>query len=159
MGANNGIETVLKDMKKAAMKSIQEPYSSIDQIGIVVEDVEKTTKFLEEAFGIGPFSTIETEEEWGKSKISTIQLGELQVELIQNSVMGWKEGQQHLAFYVENIEKELARLKKQGISVLKRGNVLGLVKWAYLDTEKDSGTVFELIQLTPLVDEILRGSS
>jgi len=149
---------LLKSMKEAAAKSIQKPYSKIDQIGIVVEDVEKTTKFLQEAFGIGPFSTIEEEGEWGKSKISTVQLGELQIELIQNSVMGWKEGKQHLAFYVEDIEKELAKLKKQGIGVLKRGNVLGLVEWAYLDTEKDSGTVLELIQLTPLADDMLKGS-
>jgi len=150
----------LKSMKEAATKSIQKPYSRIDQIGIVVKDVEKTIKFFQETFGIGPFVTTETEEEGGTIKISLFQLGELQIELIQNSVMGRvKEGLHHLAFYVENIEKELAKLKKHGIGVLQRGNVLGLVEWAYLDTEKNSGIIFELLQLTPLVDEILKGSS
>jgi len=151
----------LKNMKEAATKSIQKPYSRIDQIGIVVKDAEKTMKFLQETFGIGPFVTTETEE-GGATKISGFQLGELQTELIQSSVP-WRaranEGLHHLAFYVENIKKELAKLKKQGIGMLQRGNVLGLVEWAYLDTEKNSGIIFELIQLTPLVDEILKGSS
>lgn len=154
------IET-LKIMKEAAAKSIQKPYSRIDQIGIVVKDLEKTNKFLQETFGIGPFVTTEIEEEGETTKISSFQLGELQIELIQSSVprrAHAKEGLHHLAFYVEDIEKELAKLKKQGIGVLQRGNVLGLVEWAYLDTEKDSDVIFELIQLTSLADEILEGS-
>lgn len=142
-------EKVLEDMKKAAMKAIQKPYSRIDQIGIIVKDVEKAIKFLQETFGIGPFVTVETEEEWGKSKISVCQMGELQIELIEDPSMApTKEGRYHLAFYVEDIGKELERLKKRGIEVLQRGDVLGLVEYAYLDTEEVSGIMFELIQLT-----------
>ena len=58
----------LKGMKEAATKSIQKPYSRIDQIGIVVKDLEKTIKFLQETFGIGPFVTTEIEEEGGSNQ-------------------------------------------------------------------------------------------
>jgi hypothetical protein len=34
----------------------------------------------------------------------------------------------------------------EGIKVLERGEVLGTVKFAYLDTEKTLGVVLELIQ-------------
>jgi methylmalonyl-CoA/ethylmalonyl-CoA epimerase len=57
------------------------------------------------------------------------------------------EGLHHLGFFVEDIEKELARLEKRGVKVLERGTVLGVVEFAYLDTEKSLGVVLELIQL------------
>lgn len=47
---------------------------------------------------------------------------------------------------MKDIEKELARLEKDGIRVLERGEVLGTVKFAYLDTEKPLGIIIELIQ-------------
>ena len=56
------------------------------------------------------------------------------------------EGIHHLGFFVKDIEKELDRLKKEGIKVLERGEVLGVAKFAYLDTEKALGFILELIQ-------------
>ena len=51
-----------------------------------------------------------------------------------------------MGFFVKDIEKELARLEKEGIKVLESGKVLGTVKFAYLDTEKTLGVILELIQ-------------
>ena len=56
------------------------------------------------------------------------------------------EGIHHLGFFVKDIEKELDRLKKGGIKVLERGGVLGVAKFAYLNTEKALGFILELIQ-------------
>jgi len=131
-------------------------FSKVDQIGIVVKDMEATMKSYEKMFGIEPFPTVESAVDSAKLKIGLFQLGEVQIELIQ--VLGGEtihskflekrgEGLHHLGFFVEDIEKELARLEKGGIKVLERGTVLGVVKFAYLDTEKTLGVVLELIQL------------
>ena len=131
-------------------------FSKVDQIGIVVKDMEATMKSYEKMFGIEPFPTVESAVDSAKLKIGLFQLGEVQIELIQvlegetiHSKFLEKrgEGLHHLGFFVEDIEKELARLEKGGIKVLERGTVLGVVKFAYLDTEKTLGVVLELIQL------------
>jgi len=131
-------------------------FSRVDQIGIVVKDVEATVKFYEKMFGIEPFPTVESAVDSAKLKIGLFQLGEVQIELIQvlegetihsKFVEKRGEGLHHLGFFVEDIEKELARLEKGGVKVLERGTVLGVVKFAYLDTEKILGVVLELIQL------------
>ncbi len=131
-------------------------FSKVDQIGIVVKDMEATMNFYEKMFGIEPFPTVESAVNSAKLKIGLFQLGEVQIELIQvlegetiHSKFLEKrgEGLHHLGFFVEDIEKELARIEKGGIEVLERGTVLGVVKFAYLDTEKRLGVVLELIQL------------
>ena len=130
-------------------------FSKVDQIGIVVKDMEATMKFYEKMFGIEPFPTVESSVDSAKLKIGLFQLGEVQIELIQvlegenilsNFLEKRGEGLHHLGFFVEDIEKELARLEKGGIKVLERGTVLGVVKFAHLDTEKILGVVLELIQ-------------
>ncbi len=131
-------------------------FSKVDQIGIVVKDMEATMNFYEKMFGIEPFPTVESAVDSAKLRIGSFQLGEVQIELIQvlegetiHSKFLEKrgEGLHHLGFFVEDIEKELARIKKEGIEVLERGTVLGVVKFAYLDTKKVLGVVLELIQL------------
>jgi methylmalonyl-CoA/ethylmalonyl-CoA epimerase len=131
-------------------------FSKVDQIGIVVRDMEATMKFYEKMFGIEPFPTVESEIDSAKLRIGLLQLGEVQIELIQvlegesihSKFLEEKgEGLHHLGFFVQDIEKELAQLEKQGVKVLERGEVLGVVKFAYLDTEKTLGVILELIQL------------
>ncbi len=132
-------------------------FSKVDQIGIVVKDAEKVAKLYEKFFGVEPFPTIECNIGPAKLRIVLFQLGEIQIELIQ--VLEGKtihseflekrgEGLHHLGFVVKDIEKELTILKKEGIDVLERGEVLEVVKFAYLDTEKMLGIILELIQFT-----------
>lgn len=129
--------------------------SKVDQIGIVVKDIEATMKFYEKMFGIESVPTIEFEIDFAKLRIGMLQLGELQIELIQvlegesihsKFLEERGEGLHHLGFFVEDVEKELARLEKHGIKVLKRGEAFG-VKFVYLDTEKTLGVILELLQL------------
>jgi methylmalonyl-CoA/ethylmalonyl-CoA epimerase len=130
-------------------------FSRVDQIGIVVKDVEKYMKFYEKMFGVEPFPTVESAVNSAKLKIVLFELDEVEIELIQ-VVEGESvhsrfleergEGLHHLGFFVKDIEKELARLDKEGIRVLERGEVLGAVKFAYLDTKKTLGVVLELVQ-------------
>jgi len=130
-------------------------FSKVDQIGIVVKDLEKTMRFCEKILGVKSFSTMERDLGYAKLKTGFFWLGNIQIELIQvvegrtihsKFLEERGEGIHHLGFFVKDIEKELDRLKKEGIKVLERGEVLGVAKFAYLDTEKALGFILELIQ-------------
>jgi len=130
-------------------------FSKVGQIGIVVKDLEKTLKFCEKILGVKSFSTVDRDLGHARLKTGFFWLGNVQIELIQvvkgrtihSKFLEEKgEGIHHLAFFVKDIEKELDNLKKKGIEVLERGEVLGVAKYAYLDTEKTLGFILELIQ-------------
>jgi len=142
-------------MSEGNKKPVLSNFSKVDQIGIVVKDVEKYIKIYEKVFGVEPFPTVESAINSAKLKIVLFELGEVEIELIQvvegesihsKFLKERGEGLHHLGFFVKDIEKELARLEKEGINVLERGKVLGTVEFAYLDTEKTLGVVLELIQ-------------
>lgn len=97
-------------------------FSRVDQIGIVVEDLEKTMKFYKKFFGAKSFSTIEHGLGYVKLKIGLFWLGNVQIELIQ--VIEGKSihskfledkggGVHHLGFFVKDIDKKLNNLKKR----------------------------------------------
>mgnify|MGYP005841459815 CR=1 FL=1 len=125
----------------------------INQLGIVIKDMNKTTEFLEK-LGIGPFPTIETDTPSGKIKIGIYQQGDLQIELIQplqgntphaKFLKEKGEGLHHVSYHCKDIEKELKKLEKLGIKIIERGDIFG-VKYAYLDTQKQCGFILELGQ-------------
>ena len=127
----------------------------VDQIGIVVNDVDKTMKKYETFFGIEPFMTLESAVNSAKLKIGLLYMDNTQIELIQvtegetihSKFLKEKgEGLHHLGFFVDDIEKELSRMEEGGIQVLEKGLVLDLVKYVYLDTQQTLGTIYELIQ-------------
>jgi methylmalonyl-CoA/ethylmalonyl-CoA epimerase len=131
-------------------KPLFSKFTKIDQIGIVVNDVEKTMKLYEQLFGIEPFLTLDSLINSAKLRIGLFYLDEIQIELIQvlegESIHSGRKGLHHIGFFVDDIEEELSRLKQEGIYVLLKGKVLDEVKFAYLDTEKIFGVVLELIQ-------------
>jgi len=129
-------------------------FTKVDQIGIVVRDFEKTSKFLTEKFGIGPFPSIEAEHGSAKLKIGLLHLGGVQIELIQvlegesihsRFLRERGEGLHHLGFFVKNLDEALKVMEERGVKVAEGGEILG-VKYAYLDTEKEIGITLELIQ-------------
>jgi hypothetical protein len=138
------IMSCLKRMKEQTIASDKGPLSKVCQIGIVVENLEKTITYLEDKLGFGPFTRIPQEV----GGIGVFDIGDLQIELIENSVMGWKPGSIHLGFFVEDMDKEVANLKDKGVGTLKQDSVGGLVDFAYLDTQKESDIIFELIKVT-----------
>ena len=130
-------------------------FPQVDQIGIVVKDMDTSVKFYEQMFG-PPFLTLVSDTNKAKLKISLFQIGDIQFELIEvlegesvhSKFLREKgEGLHHVGFIVEDLEEELTRLEKEGITVLERGIVQEMVKFAYLDTEKRLGIILELIQL------------
>jgi methylmalonyl-CoA epimerase len=130
-------------------------FSKVDQIGIVVKDVEKSTSFYEKLLGTKSLPPIEFETGTAKLRVVFFQVGDVQLELIQvlegetvhsKFLKERGEGLHHLGFFVTDLDKELAALKREGIEVLLRSEALGVVKFAYLDTEATLGIILELLQ-------------
>ena len=127
---------------------------TINQLGIAVMDIEKTSAFLEK-IGIGPFETMDVESEESKFKIGLFQQEGLQIELVQHVqgeagayskfVKEKREGIHHLGYWVKDFDEALQKMKDLGIKVLADGDVYG-VRYCYLDTEKQCGFIVELIE-------------
>jgi methylmalonyl-CoA/ethylmalonyl-CoA epimerase len=97
----------------------------IDHIGVVVKDIDSSLKVYTEALGL-KLSTVEVNEPY-KVKIAFIPVGETLVELIQptaegtmisNFLMEKGEGIHHIAFKVDDLEADLAKLKAMGIPLI-----------------------------------------
>jgi methylmalonyl-CoA/ethylmalonyl-CoA epimerase len=142
--------------------AVESPFSRLIQVGVVVKDLDKAIERLM-SLGIGPFTPMtipDDAEQWfrgkpldAKFKISGARLGEIVLELIQpvegksphQEFLDSKgEGIQHIAFAVDDLDREVARLTKQGVSVLLSANLRD-VRVAYLDLGV-GGLVVELIQ-------------
>ena len=142
----------------------------VDQLGFVVEDVDKTVKSYYASFGIGDwkiytygkpllsFMRYHGKPFEYKARIALSYLGETRIELIQNLegrtiytefVENHGYGLQHLGIYVADIETALREARSAGFSTLMEGGGFGLDgdgHFAYLDTEYLFGITYELIQ-------------
>ncbi len=136
----------------------------IDQIGIVVKNMAKAVEFYKKFFNIDDIPVMEAppasseirgEPVQYKLKLGFGRVGDIQIELIEvlegrspysAFLEQGREGFHHVGFYVDDLEGEIARMADIGIQVYARGDIMG-TKWAYLDTEIQTGTTYELITL------------
>ncbi|MCK5402736.1 VOC family protein [Candidatus Bathyarchaeota archaeon] len=144
-----------------------------NQIGVVVKDLEKAIDFYSTNFGIGPFRIINPRN-WkiilrGKPKIIHARIAVtddknfgVQFELIEvpeeetiysEFVRTCGEGLHHLGFGVDDFEGEVTKWKKHGFKVIQRSNPGGPGGWAYMDTNKVAGVIFELRKSTSVSKE------
>lgn len=141
----------------------QTTFTKFGQVGIVVKDIEKAIKALTN-LGIGPFGPLKAEptvrwEAWGKPadirlKMSFANIGPLEIELIepvsqcmQKEFLDRKgEGIHHIAFFVEDIDKEAEIMKNKGYTVVQRGWRPAAGGYAFFDTEANCGFMLEIIQ-------------
>jgi catechol 2,3-dioxygenase-like lactoylglutathione lyase family enzyme len=142
----------------------ESPFSKFTHVGVVVRDMDKAIEHLS-SLGIGPFEPFRhslplTERIFrGKPtdatvKISIAKIGQVALELIQ-PVEGQSahkefldrkgEGIQHIAFVVDDLDKEIAKLAKRGVNVLWSGRWQG-GGFAYLETDAIGGIIVELTQ-------------
>jgi hypothetical protein len=143
---------------------------SIGQIGYVVKNVEETVKEYHEKFGIGnwhfytyappllKFQNYRGKPIYYKARIALGYFGETRIELIQNVeghtiytdfINNHGYGVQHLGIYVPDMQEALRDAAEAGFSVVMEGGGFGLDgdgRFAYLDTEKDFGISYELIE-------------
>ena len=138
---------------------------AVEQIGVVVADIDRAIEFYSATFGLGPFQVHEVEldgftyrNQQGKCrlKMALAQSGPIEIELIQ--VLDGKtphseflrekgEGLHHLRFRVDAFSQLLAQLAEEGIEAEFHQTFPGIASFAYLDSNKTAGVVFELFQI------------
>lgn len=137
----------------------------VEQIGIVVADIDKAVEYYSSVFGWGPFQVVEYETKGmthrGKKGDCRLRLafahsGPIEIELIQvlegetphSEFLREKgEGLQHLRFHVDDLEGMLAELAKEGIEPVFHHSYPEFgISFAYLNTDKIGGVIFELIE-------------
>ncbi len=137
------------------------------QIGIVVRDLEQSTKLLSSLFGIGPFHFIEWpdrpesryyfrgRQEPIRIRQAFAQVGPLELELIQplegenNAYKRFLDekggGIHHVLFETKDMDRAIGWLKEKGVSILQNGDgIRPGTRWALLDTEELVGFLVEL---------------
>ena len=133
-------------------------------VGVIVKDMDKTIEHLE-TVGIGPFGMMGDQKwvnvtfkgelhgkpaEWSV-KISSTKVGNTELELLQPSggesalqeFLDEKgEGVHHVAYLVDDVPGEIAKLEKQGLKRLTSAN-LDTRGFAYFETV-EGGIVIEV---------------
>jgi len=135
----------------------------IVQVALVVRNLEDTIQKLRSLWKVGPFEIRESDNPGGivhgrkahiKARLAFAKAGPIDLELIEpveGENIYWEflqtkgEGVHHLKIPVQDFESELARIKGKGIGVLQSADS-PRVSYAYLDTEKTLGVIFELLQ-------------
>lgn len=129
--------------------------NKIEHIGIAVKDLEVSNKLFEKLFGKPHYKEEEVASEGVRT--SFFMAGPNKVELLEGInedspiskfIAKKGEGIHHIAFEVDDIEAEMARLKEEGFQVLnetpKKGADNKLV--AFLHPKSANGVLVELCQ-------------
>lgn len=127
----------------------------IEHIGIAVTDIDASNKVFEKVFGKENYKSEKVESEGVVT--SFFQIGENKIELvaatnsdspISKFLLKNREGMHHIAFAVDNIQAEMERLKKEGITLLndapKNGADNKLI--CFLHPKDTNGVLIELCQ-------------
>lgn len=127
----------------------------IEHIGIAVNNLGEATLLYEKLLGVSAYK----EEEVLSEKVKTVffRTGITKIELLQATTPDSTiakfinkngEGIHHLAFEVEDIKLEMARLKKEGFVVLNKTPKKGADnKWVvFLHPKSTKGVLIELCQ-------------
>jgi len=127
----------------------------IDHIGIAVRSIEKTSELLSNILGLKVTGEENVEEQ--KVKVAFLPLGDSELELLESTspegpiarfIEKKGEGIQHIAFRVDNIEKTLEKLKKEGVRLIdeKPRYGAGGAKIAFLHPKSTNGILIELCE-------------
>lgn len=139
-------------------------FGSINQIGYVVRDIQAAMdRWVKH--GVGPWFYIEdvttdyfryrgTDSDL-KMSVALANSGDLQIELIQQRndapsmykdfLDSGREGAQHIAYWSTDYQGLYDRALAAGYTVGQEGSIGGeLGRFAYLDTEREPGTVIEI---------------
>lgn len=127
----------------------------IEHLGIAVKDIEKSNEVFSALLGEGPYKAEEVKSEGVKT--SFFQIGTSKIELLEASsessaiskfIEKKGEGIHHIAFEVDDIEKEMERMRQKGFTLLndtpKEGADNKLV--CFLHPKTTNGVLIELTQ-------------
>ena len=127
----------------------------IEHIGIAVKDLEQANDVFAKLIGEEHYKIEEVEVEGVRT--SFFRVGESKIELLEakNSaspiskfIENRGEGMHHIAFYVDNIEKEMQRLKDNGFELIREHYSKGADNKhiAFLHPKSTNGVLIELCQ-------------
>lgn len=127
----------------------------IEHIGIAVKDLSASNQIFEDILGVAPYKQEQVESEHVLT--SFFQVGESKIELLQatssdSAIAKYleknKEGIHHIAFDVEDIYAEIARLKAKGYTLIhdtpKDGADGKII--AFMHPKSSNGVLLELCQ-------------
>ena len=135
------------------------------QVCTVVKDIQKAMEHYWK-FGIGPWSiytfqppeltntTLHGKPAKYSMKLALAMIGNVMWELIEplEGPSTYKEflekkgeGLHHVLLAVDDFDKTVATLREKGVGILMKGEWKGMT-YAYLDTEKELGAVFEIFK-------------
>ena len=125
----------------------------IDHIGIAVRSIKKTSELFSKVLGLKVAGEEIVEEQ--KVKVAFLPLGDGELELLESTspegpiarfIEKKGEGIQHIAFRVDNIEKVVEKLKKEGVRLIdeKPRYGAGGAKIAFLHPKDTNGILIEL---------------
>ena len=129
--------------------------SHIEHIGIAVVNLESAIGFYEKVLGLKCYKVEEVKEQ--KVRTAFIMAGQTKIELLESTdpegpvgkfIEKRGEGIHHIAFAVENIEKQLSRAKAMGVRLIDstpRKGAEGL-DIAFLHPKSTSGVLIELCE-------------
>lgn len=139
------------------------------QICVVVKDIHRAMENYWKIFGIGPWkvytfqspdlseTTFRGKPEPYSMKLASARIGALEWELIQplegrsayaEFLEQKGEGLHHVALTVDDFDKTVAALERQGMGVHMSGCFRG-VTFVYMDTQDSIGTLTELCKVPP----------
>lgn len=127
----------------------------IEHLGIAVKDLEAATKMYETLLGKAAYKTEVVESEGVTTRF--FEVGESKIELLQATnpdspiakfIEKRGEGIHHIAYEVDDIEKELARLKSEGFQLIHESPKDGAdnKRIAFLHPKSTGGVLVELCQ-------------
>ncbi|WHZ05097.1 VOC family protein [Neobacillus sp. YX16] len=138
----------------------------IAQIGILVNDIEKTSQAYADFFGIDKpewsltdkLEKAQTEFDGdpteARAKLAFFDMGSLQLELIEpdHYPSTWRkhldehgEGPHHIAFFIKGMKEKIVLMEGNQMPLLQKGEYTG-GRYAYMDTFKDLKIILELLE-------------
>jgi len=139
---------------------------SFCQVGIIVNDINKTVAHYSKIFGVpkpeiiisGPeekahtlYRNMKTD---ARARMAFFDMGQVTLELIEPSggPSTWREfldthgpGIHHIAFKTDTVDNTAKFMEKENIHVVQKGEYTG-GKYVYCDAQKTLGIIIELLQ-------------
>jgi methylmalonyl-CoA/ethylmalonyl-CoA epimerase len=141
--------------------------SAFCQIGIVVENIDETVKYYTKMFGFGPYEIKNVDYSnanyYGqpagyRGKRAFFHLGNIEIELVElidgktiheDFLKEHGEGLHHIGFQVESLGESVNNAEQAGFQVTQGFARPDGSGFAYLDSDRTGGVIFELIQPPP----------
>ena len=130
-------------------------YKRLTHIGVAVKSIDTSSDLFAKLFGMSEEHTEEVTDE--KVKATFFKIGEAGIELLEPTspdstiakfITKRGEGVHHLSFEVDDIEAEIARLKREGFQMIDEKPRIGAdgFKIAFLHPKSTNGVLVEISQ-------------